>query len=1114
MRADCIHGGLNERSQDNRADLMQLLHPKCTSKRYERRYTSLAHAGVGGWLGYMNKLMLRELRKLCVSLDGESGEFEWEWLEEERLADWVRDPSDSAVRKAVIDTDRAIVDEQVAQATKWMDAVHGVVSTLCSKHGKRPYNQTLNGEYEEGREAFLAPKLSSKDRKRKDASQCNGDIGASNPMILNVLSTRMRFGIHIEAMAHLLSQLCHEGTDIACGLHGKPVQTRTSLTAQMSQFMHGSMCAAIWTSCHAHAIANLEWACCAQRGANASARESDLCDMAAPSIAVPINAMSLPNVDDALYSSLPNAAPSKNLMDHMLTRSINPASRGWSTAYENGLTGHPGVQIACFETVLVACTGMHSCIFPHQRPGWKERMRLYQALQRPLSEALRKRPLDISDVVKESVRCCLAMSYTDSTSLRNAITNGPCSHGFFMHAPPERLPIDGMTRCLSTICSAASAVCCQQPTSLSTDRLCSAFKSINMPSWVGRGKATPLVPSAMEQTQSLVYEGFGVEFSALWLHSVRCGHRAQRLDISQYDSLHKSNLMLQMIESVCHTKEALSLQRLAMKSPGANHMSLRELVTFMREKFDDRVTGLTAQHASTTSLEHLPAHAIALVMCFGRVAWMRNQVRIVHLGAKTRFQNSMALSMIYDVIDLVPSDLSLQGCVDDPHARCGLVDDAARDGKVLRLTKHRLEHMLATASAPDFATLMRACPATADEATRTALQDASDLMLCVSMLPTHSTHLCVCLDCRRVANSIKQAPRPTFAKIGEKNEFDPMKSTKNSSAKQLLHELGIKSAMVDSLETCKGTPVTATGRETLYCAKRSSAALKAALNAVSQATAACVERKEGRLIASASASRSSHVDGMPSKRAKLVEVSGQTDTAQSCSACPDEQGLVVEDDGLHEVREDAKQSSLSRLRRDSRRCYDQRRVSKSCGIDRMLTIDCLGRAVHVMGHWYALCSYCGSFVAFKRESRLGVEIACQTCISDSLRTPNSNAAPAYSTELRSSTLAMTMDDVANVDELNIVKLCMGARTASYMRERDVDKACRACGKMCTRRGRSFVAYYSPLDRKGINNLRPPELRVTRWCPCHNRSWLPNALRVLTTNVILCHIDENARPVHI
>jgi hypothetical protein len=71
--------------------------------------------------------------------------------------------------------------------------------------------------------------------------------------------------------------------------------------------------------------------------------------------------------------------------------------------------------------------------------------------------------------------------------------------------------------------------------------------------------------------------------------------------------------------------------------------------------------------------------------------------------------------------------------------------------------------------------------------------------------------------------------------------------------------------------------------------------------------------------------------------------------------------------------------ATSRVRRDSKISMEQRVSSVPCGSECMLAVPVVGKAVCIWNDWYALCAYCGCFVRFHPNNRLGTEICCMRC---------------------------------------------------------------------------------------------------------------------------------------
>lgn len=173
-----------------------------------------------------------------------------------------------------------------------------------------------------------------------------------------------------------------------------------------------------------------------------------------------------------------------------------------------------------------------------------------------------------------------------------------------------------------------------------------------------------------------------------------------------------------------------------------------------------------------------------------------------------------------------------------------------------------------------------------------------------------------------------------------------------------------------------------------------------------------------------------------------------------------DEGLTLppELEGLQAIAHDG--NVASRMRRDCKRVIEQRAQPRVCGHEELLTVDLLGRTARVFGSWYTLCAFCGSVMQLDARSRVGVDPCCLCCRD---MEPSESEA--------------------------------GARGHS----------CRFCGLPEPARGARFACYHSPLDRGGCNREADAALRSTRWCPKHDRLWLPRSLQALGTNMIFAHI---------
>lgn len=162
----------------------------------------------------------------------------------------------------------------------------------------------------------------------------------------------------------------------------------------------------------------------------------------------------------------------------------------------------------------------------------------------------------------------------------------------------------------------------------------------------------------------------------------------------------------------------------------------------------------------------------------------------------------------------------------------------------------------------------------------------------------------------------------------------------------------------------------------------------------------------------------------------------------------------------------------TRARRDSKATQEQRCRATICGAENMLCLPIVGKAVRIWGGWFALCSFCGSFVRFHPCHRVGSEICCLRCDPKMLfrKEKHEKAAAAAA------------------------------------------PACRFCGKVDPQRtGAKWRCCRAPHDISGVNASLPPPLRQVHFCPLHFRSWMPQCLKTMPTRVVLSHVVFGARP---
>lgn len=73
------------------------------------------------------------------------------------------------------------------------------------------------------------------------------------------------------------------------------------------------------------------------------------------------------------------------------------------------------------------------------------------------------------------------------------------------------------------------------------------------------------------------------------------------------------------------------------------------------------------------------------------------------------------------------------------------------------------------------------------------------------------------------------------------------------------------------------------------------------------------------------------------------------------------------------------ESAISRLRRDVKSVYDQVGAAVSCGGQPLVSVSLVGRVVCVFGQFYSICCYCGCVCTVEQNNRYGSEICCMRC---------------------------------------------------------------------------------------------------------------------------------------
>ena len=154
-------------------------------------------------------------------------------------------------------------------------------------------------------------------------------------------------------------------------------------------------------------------------------------------------------------------------------------------------------------------------------------------------------------------------------------------------------------------------------------------------------------------------------------------------------------------------------------------------------------------------------------------------------------------------------------------------------------------------------------------------------------------------------------------------------------------------------------------------------------------------------------------------------------------------------------------SHAARLRRDVKSCAEQHSHALACGDNNMVKIGLIGKCVRIHAKWYAICSFCASFMRVDQSMRRGSDFCCNRCDVAMLNQAEPNAtSPAAAkavavkaTSLQDSTFQVVADSMLH---------------------------CRFCGKPPPTTGSAtkFKIVKSPNDSCGRNSKLPPSTSTT------------------------------------
>jgi len=218
----------------------------------------------------------------------------------------------------------------------------------------------------------------------------------------------------------------------------------------------------------------------------------------------------------------------------------------------------------------------------------------------------------------------------------------------------------------------------------------------------------------------------------------------------------------------------------------------------------------------------------------------------------------------------------------------------------------------------------------------------------LSKLPTSSTHLMVCVVCKRVANACKtdNGTNTTFNEIGE-----PRRTPLPCSAYVL---------STHSEDTQRTDPQ----RKCMYCH--------------AAGTVCCMLRVDGEVS-------NGHLRCSKRISTALRNARNKQQDKRAFDGVDTSSELSLASEKDH----------MSLLRRDQKNTFAQPSEVELCGQRPLVTVAAVGRVVRVFDQFYSICSYCGCWCTVNMHNRFGREICCLRCDVDMMRV-NDTSLPAAS----------------------------------------------------------------------------------------------------------------------
>jgi hypothetical protein len=400
--------------------------------------------------------------------------------------------------------------------------------------------------------------------------------------------------------------------------------------AKLCQLYFDAFAVAVWTSVHAEYLHN---------------RKQTTEEVTDPNLLMVPNAFTqldlLPLYERRSGLSCKLLPKESTSLVQLISRCTNPGARGWQPVIDNCLKCNLGKRILIRETEI-CFSGLHPCLHPAMRANWKKRFGLLHCTGTMLwssdySNEIKKSELYLKEVMKRFVGEMFSNAPAMATSL--ASFSHPCT---YLQQPPVRFSHIGLEAAMTAFVLASDAMVSGTPMSSALEaQFKHALESKThlkwCPGWLGKGTVSvpataPLLPFA----ESVFLQSFKLPFLGLWAHARTYDVRLCKLDNVQHSAINE----LTAATRLCNTlgeQEQLRVQRTAINCPYAGLLTVVQalaLLGHVNEKFKQP----NPKHTKDVLVDlesHFGAKAIAKLLCFARVAWVKEAMFVVQFSSST-----------------------------------------------------------------------------------------------------------------------------------------------------------------------------------------------------------------------------------------------------------------------------------------------------------------------------------------------------------------------------------------------------------------------------------------------------------------------------------------------